>query len=136
MAPGPTRLDDCRGPPQSLEGNKAHIGVALPSVWSGLSLLRGPDTEISHFWVKDGVRKQIEEELQSEERSKTDLALIEEASRYGSALNPCGLLASGFSSSPFFFLVGLHWGSITTILGVVARHSMGKPRYCSMLWGL
>ena len=85
-----------------MEGNRAHIGVALPSVWFGPSLLRGPDAEISHFWVKNGLKKQIEEELQSEERSKTDLA-IEEASRYGSALNPYGLLASGFSSSPSFF---------------------------------
>ncbi|RVX19221.1 hypothetical protein CK203_008528 [Vitis vinifera] len=76
VAPGQARMDDCRGPSQSLEENKAHIGVALPS-------------------VKDGLRKQIEEELQSEERSKTNLALIEEALRYGSALNPCGLLASG-----------------------------------------
>ena len=49
------------------------------------------------------MRKQIEEELQSKERSKTDLALIEEASRYGSDPNPCGLLASEFSSSPSFF---------------------------------
>ena len=95
MAPGQARMDDCRGPSQSLEENKAHIGVALPSVWSGPSLLRGPDAEISLFWVKDGLQKQIEEELQFEERSKTDIALIEEASRYGSALNPCGLLASG-----------------------------------------
>ena len=137
VAPGPARLDHCRGPSQSLEGNKAHIGVALPLVWSDPSLLRGPDAEISHFWVKDGLLKQLEEELQSEERSKIDLALIEEASRYGSALNPCGLLASGFSSSPFFFSVGLHWGSIMTILGTVGRQSRGKPRYaCLMLRGL
>ncbi|RVW17938.1 hypothetical protein CK203_108012 [Vitis vinifera] len=80
----PARLDVCRGPSHSLEGNRAHIGVALPE-------------------VKDGMRKQIEEELQSKERSKTDLALIEEASRYGSDPNPCGLLASEFSSSPSFF---------------------------------
>ena len=57
------RLDDCRGTSQSLEGNRAHIGVAFPSVWFGPSLLRGPDVEISHFWVKDGLQKQIEEEL-------------------------------------------------------------------------
>ena len=99
----PARLDVCRGPSHSLEGNRAHIGVALPEVWSGPSLLRGPNAKISHFWVKDGMRKQIEEELQSKERSKTDLALIEEASRYGSDPNPCGLLASEFSSSPSFF---------------------------------
>ena len=47
------------------------------------------------------MRKQIEEELHSKERSKTDLALIEEALRYGNTFN--GMLAFGFSSSPFFF---------------------------------
>ena len=99
-APGPARLDDCRGPSQSLVGS---FGVALPLVWAGPSPLRGPDAEGSPFWVKDGRRKQIEEELQSVERSRTNIALIEEASRYGSAPNPCGLLASGFSSSPSFF---------------------------------
>ena len=90
-APGPTRLDDCRGPSQSLVGS---FGVALPLVWAGPSPLRGPDAESSPFWVKDGRRKQIEEELQSVERSRTNIALIEEASRYESAPNPCGLLAS------------------------------------------
>ena len=66
------------------------------------------------------MRKQIEEELHSKERSKTDLALIEEALRYGNTFN--GMLASGFSYS-FFFSVG--------------RQSRGKPRFaCSMLRGL
>ncbi|RVX19008.1 hypothetical protein CK203_007106 [Vitis vinifera] len=61
----------------------------------------GPNPGISIFRVKDGLRKQIEEEHHSEERSKTDLALIEEALRYGNAFN--GMLASRFSFSPFFF---------------------------------
>ena len=79
----------------------AQVGVAHPLVLSGPNSLRGPDPGISIFRVKDGLRKQIEEEHHSEERSKTDLALIEEALRYGNAFN--GMLASGFSSSPFFF---------------------------------
>ena len=99
-APGPARMDNCRGPSQSLVGS---FGVALPLVWAGPSPLRGPDAKSFPLWVKDGRRKQIEEELYSVERSRTDIALIEEASRYGCAPNPCGLLASGFSSSPSFF---------------------------------
>ena len=77
--------------------------MALPLVWAGPSLLRGSDVESFSFWVKDGQRKQIEEELYSVERSRTDSALIEEASRYGCAPNPCGLLAFGSSSSLSFF---------------------------------
>ena len=68
--------------------------------------------------MKDGLQKQIEEELHSEERSKIDFALMEEALRYGNTFIPNGMLVSGLYSSPFFFLVGLHWRSITTILGV------------------
>ena len=66
------------------------------------------------------MRKQIEEELHSKERSKTDLALIEEALRYGNTFMECWLLGSLLL--PFFFLV--------------RRQSRGKPRFaCSMLRG-
>ncbi|RVW53856.1 hypothetical protein CK203_099674 [Vitis vinifera] len=37
------------------------------------------------------------------EKSRTDCALIEEASRYECALIPCGLMASRLSPSPLFF---------------------------------
>ena len=99
-APGPDRMEICRGPPQSLVGCSR---VALPLVWAGPSPLRDPDAESFSFWENDGRRKQIEEEFYSMERSRTDSALIEEASRYGCAPNPSGLLASGSSSSPSFF---------------------------------
>ena len=45
-APGPARLNDCRGPSQSLVGS---FGVALPLVWVSPSPLRGPDAESSPF---------------------------------------------------------------------------------------
>lgn len=114
-AHGPARMDDCRGPPQSLVGCS---GVALPLVWAGPSHLRDPDVESFPFWEKDGQQKQIVEELYSVERSRTDNALIEEASRYGCAPNPSGLLASGSSLLLLSFSVGLHWGSIATFLGM------------------
>ena len=47
--------------------------------------------------------KQIEEELYSVERSRTDNALFEEALRYECAPNPGGLLVFGSSPSPSFF---------------------------------
>ena len=99
-APGPARKDDCRGLPQSLVGCSR---VALPLVWAGPNHLRDPDAEGFPFWDKNGQRKQVEEELYSVERSRTDNALIEEASRYGCALNPSGLLASRSSLSPSSF---------------------------------
>ena len=130
-APGPARMDDCRGPSQSLVGS---FGVALPLVWAGPSPLRGPDAKSFPLWVKDGQRKQIEEELYSVERSRTGIVLIEEASRYGCTLNPCGLLASGFSSSPSFFFGRTPLG-IATFLGTIGRLPRGKPHYaCSSLW--
>ena len=50
-APGPARMDNCRGPSQSLVGS---FGVALPLVWAGPSPLRGPDVKSFPLWVKDG----------------------------------------------------------------------------------
>ena len=47
-------------------------------------------------------RPSAEEQL-LEESSKTDYALMEEASRYGNASNPCGTLVCDFSSSPSSF---------------------------------
>ena len=115
-APGPAGRDDCRGPPQSLVGC---FRVALPIVWAGPNHLRDPDAESFPFWEKDGRRKQIEEERYSVERSRTDNSLIEEASRYGCAPNPSGLLVSGSHLLLLSFSVGLHWGSIATFLGMI-----------------
>ena len=94
---------DCRGLIQPLAKVRAQFGEARPSVLSGTSLLRGPNSDILSFWVKDGLQKQIEEELHSEERSKTDFALMEEALRYGNTFIPNGMLVSGLYSSFFFW---------------------------------
>ena len=114
-APGPARMDDCRGPPQYLVGCS---GMALPLVWAGPSHLRNPDTESFPFWEKDGRRKQIEEELYFVERSRIDNALFEEALRYECAPNPGGLLVFGSSPSPSFFFGRTPLGGIATFLGM------------------
>ncbi|RVW97997.1 hypothetical protein CK203_029087 [Vitis vinifera] len=83
---GLTGREDCRDPAQSLVGCS---GVAWPLVWAGPSHLREPDAEGFPFWDYDGRRRQVEVELFLSEKSRTDCALIEEASRYGCAPIPC-----------------------------------------------
>ena len=98
---GLTGREDCRDPTQSLVGGS---GVALPLVWAGPSQLRESDAEGFPFWDYDGMRRQAEMEPFLAEKSRTDCALIEEASRYGCVPIPCGLMAFGlFPSSLFFF---------------------------------
>ena len=63
----------------------------------------GPDHSISSFWVYESLRRPSAEEQLLEESSKTDCALMEEASRYGNASNPCGTLVGDFSSPPSSF---------------------------------
>ena len=99
-ASGLVGREDCRGPSHSLVGCS---GVALPLVWAGPSHLREPDAQGFPFWEYDGRRRQVEVELFFAEKLRTDCALIEEASRYGCAPIPSGLLASGSSPSSFFF---------------------------------
>ena len=86
-------------------GNECHgpSGVALPLVWDGLSQLKEADAEEVPFWEYEGRRRQAEMEACLAEKSRTDCALIEEASRYECAPIPCGLMASELSSSPLFF---------------------------------
>ena len=99
---GPARSDDDQGPPQSME-SRDHFGEAQNSKRSSPSPLRSPFSETSLFWEKDGQRKLCEAELHSEERSKSDLALFEEALRYESASFHFGCLVSGLYSSPSSF---------------------------------
>ena len=78
-------------------------GVALPLVWAGPSQLKESDAEGFPSWVYDGRRRQAEMEPCLVEKSRTNCALIEEATRYGCVPIPCGLMASGLSPSPLFF---------------------------------
>ena len=73
---------DSRGPSMPLVEDRAQLGEARPSMVTGQSLVRGPDVGISPFWVKDGLRRPSEEEIQFKGRAKTDCALLEEAVRY------------------------------------------------------
>ena len=69
-------------------------GVALPLVWAGPSQLKESDAEGFPSWVYDGRRRQAEMEPCLVEKSRTNCALIEEATRYGCVTIPCGLMAS------------------------------------------
>ncbi|KAL6324765.1 hypothetical protein AAG906_018292 [Vitis piasezkii] len=70
-----------RGQMHSGPGGKAQVGEASPLVGVDSIFVGRPVSESSIFWEKDGLRKKIEKESQAVEKSKTDLALIEEATR-------------------------------------------------------
>ena len=91
--------------------------VALPLVWAGPSQLKESDAEGFPFWDYDGRRRQAEMEPCLVEKSRTDCALIEEASRYECALIPCGLMASRLSPSPLFFFGRTPLGDFCDISG-------------------
>ena len=99
--------DDCHGP----------SGVALPLVWAGPRQLKEADAEGVPFWEYDGRRRQAEMEPCLAEKSRTDCALIEEASRYECAPTPCGLMASELSPSPLFFFGRTPLGDFCDISG-------------------
>ena len=63
-----------------------------------------PLSEISLFWERDGLRRLSEAEFLHIKRTKTDLALVEEASRYDNVPFQSGCLISEPLSfpSPFF----------------------------------
>ena len=69
----------------------------------GPSHAGSPPFEISLFWENDGLRRLSEAEFLHIERTKTDLALEEEASRYDSAPFQSGCLISEPLSFPSFF---------------------------------
>ena len=66
--------------------------------------LGSPLSEISLFWEKDGLRRLSEAELLHRERTKTDLALVEEATRYDIVpfQSDCLIPEPLSSLSPFF----------------------------------
>lgn len=73
---------------------------ARTGVWTGPSLLKGPDAGISSFWLKS---KEDMEEPCPVESPKTDGALLEEAQRYGNSSSLGELLVpAALSSSPLF----------------------------------
>ena len=92
-----------RGPALSLDVGEAQLGVACLFNWSSPSNLGGLDQSMSSIWVFDGLWRPSAEEQSLEENSKTDCALMEEASRYGNASNFFGTMVCVFPSPPFFF---------------------------------
>ena len=77
-----------RGPASSLDLDldEAQLGGGgRPLNWSSPSSLGGPDQSRSFLWVVDGLWRPLAETQSLEENSKTDDALMEEASRYGNA---------------------------------------------------
>ena len=123
-----------RGQYHSVSGGKAQVGEASSLERVEPNFVGRPVSESSIFWEKDGLRKQFEIEIQAVEKSKTDLALIEEASRYGNALNFKGALVSGFSPPLYFFHGRTPEREYYDYSGPCVRLVRGKPRYvCSML---
>ena len=93
----------CRGLALPLAEGRAQLGLSCPFNISGPSLMGGPDQSISSLWVYESLWRPSAEEQLLEESSKTDCALMEKASRYGNASNPCGILVCDFSSPPSSF---------------------------------
>ena len=126
------RLDN-RGPPMPLAVVRAQLGEARPSMVISQSLMGGPDAGISPFWVKDGLRRPSEEEIQSEGRSKTDRALLEEDARYENVPISIGPVVSGslFSSSPIYGRTPL--GEYYDFYGAGLDLTQGvTPRLCNV----
>ena len=93
----------------------------------------GPDHSISSFWVYESLRRPSAEEQLLEESSKTDCALMEEASRYGNASNPCGTLVGDFSSPPSSFSGRTPSGEYYDRFGVVLDASQRDSPDRSMI---
>ena len=109
---------DNRGPSMPLAVVRAQVGEARPSLVSGQSPMGGPDAGISLFWVKDGLWRLSEEDIQSEGKSKTNCALLEEDARYENVPISIGLVVSDSPFSPSPIYGRTNWGIITTFLGL------------------
>ena len=70
------------GPSQLPLVDRAQNVMAHSPAWSGLRNCGNSKSEFIKLWVTEGMRKQLVEEQQTVERSKTDHALVEEALRY------------------------------------------------------
>ena len=101
---------------------------------SGQSPMGGPDAGISPFWVKDGLWRSSEEEIQSEGRSKTDCALLEEDARYENVSISFGPMVSNspFSPSPIYGRIPL--GEYYDLSGAGLDLTQGAtPRLCNVI---
>ena len=121
-----------RGQYHSGSGGKAQVGEASSLERVEPNFVGRPVSESSIFWEKDDLRKQFEIEIQAVEKSKTDLALIEEASRYGNALNFKGALVSGFSPPLYFFHGRTPEREYYDYSGAVCEAGQGETPLCML----
>ena len=102
-------------------------------MWAGPNQLSETDAEGVPFWEYDGRRRQAEMEPCLAEKSRTDCALIEEASRYECAPIPCGLMASRLSPSPLFFFGRTPLGDFCDISGDDRVTHLRETPLCMLL---
>ena len=121
-----------RGQYHSGPGGKAQVGEASSLVRVDPIVVGRPVSESSIFWEKDDLRKQFEKESQAMEKSKTDLALIEEASRYGNVLNFKGTLVSGLSPPLCFFHGRTPEREYYDYSGAVCEAGQGEAPLCML----
>ncbi|RVW28743.1 hypothetical protein CK203_089264 [Vitis vinifera] len=85
---------------------------------------------MSSLWVFDGLWRPSAEKQSLEENSKTDYALMEEASRYRNAPNFFRPLVCVFSFSPFFFFwsdsIGEYYDRSGAVLDASQRESPSR----------
>ena len=99
----------------------------------GPSHAGSPLSDMSLVWVKDGMRWLGEAELPPLERSKTDLALVEEASRYVMVQSEC--LTPVFPSSSLSFFGRTPVGEYCDLSGHERSVTRMRIRFkCSWAW--
>ena len=87
--------DSSPGPSQLPLVDSAQNDLAHSPAWSGPSNWSNPESKFIKLWVMEGLRKQIAEEQQTVESSKTDHILIEKAMRYENVFASWGKRISG-----------------------------------------
>ncbi|RVW55071.1 LINE-1 reverse transcriptase-like [Vitis vinifera] len=111
------------------------LSVAGPSSYGLCTRMAHGQTKDSGINVDlglDDLRKQFEKESQAMEKSKTDLALIEEASRYGNVLNFKGTLVSGLSPPLCFFHGRTPEREYYDYSGAVCEAGQGETPLCML----
>ena len=129
-ATGIDDLDGDPGPSQLPLVDSAQNDLAHSPAWSGPNNWSNSESEFIKLWVMEGLRKQLAEEQQIVERSKTDHALIEEAMRYGNVFASWGKRVSGPSPSLSFPFGRTPLGEYYDYSGVVSEAVQGEILLC------
>ena len=129
-ATGIDDLDGDPGPSQLPLVDSAQNDLAHSPAWSGPNNWSNSELEFIKLWVMEGLRKQLAEELQTVETSKTDHALIEEAMRYGNVFASWGKRVSGPSPSLSFPFGRTPLGEYYDYSGAVSEAVHGEIQLC------